>query len=613
MRIPSLRGVITASLLLACPALAIGSAMDSLRSELRAANSDTSYAIAAADLAQAFLALGEVDSALRYTSLGIDRLEGAHPIDGPDARWLIRLHKLKGIGHSTVSMYDSGLVDFQRMYTYAERLHRVEDMGAALTYQGYELREIGDIPSCIRATKRAIDMLGQSVEGPELANAYNGLGLAYAAVVRADSALYWLNKAAVLYEREGNRHHLLNAYANIAEVYNTAGQYERSDSVWERSSALVEEAEDPVAYLHFSGGHARKLLRDGKVVEALHVLDSAIGMARKMDHLVAVHHLAYLRAMARSISGDWSGAYADMTLSKDAQAEDMDNEKVRSVEALRQQHERENERVIAEVRLRRQRTQKWTAVSIGALALLLAVVWYRSYKAKSRAAAELQRMNEEIRRAQAELVRSEKQREAELVRTRIARDIHDDIGATLTKIALLSGVASQRTQDAEETGRSFSRISEHAKHVSRALSDVVWAVDPQRDTHQGMLDHVRDLSQRLLGDNGIRFVLDLHATDTNAFVQPALKRDLHLVLNECFNNILKYAHAKLVRVKMDLRSDTFELRVDDDGVGFEPDQVPDRGNGLKNMPTRIAQHGGQLSITSAPGKGTVLHARGPLV
>ncbi|MBL7985876.1 MAG: ATP-binding protein [Flavobacteriales bacterium] len=199
------------------------------------------------------------------------------------------------------------------------------------------------------------------------------------------------------------------------------------------------------------------------------------------------------------------------------------------------------------------------------------------------------------------------------MRTRIARDIHDDIGATLTKIALLSGVASQRTQDAEETGRAFSRISEHAKHVSRALSDVVWAVDPQRDTHQGMLDHVRDLSQRLLGDNGIRFVLDLHATDPNAFVQPALKRDLHLVLNECFNNILKYAHAKLVRVKMDLRSDTFELRVDDDGVGFEPDQVPDRGNGLKNMPTRIAQHGGQLSITSAPGKGTVLHARGPLV
>ena len=183
----------------------------------------------------------------------------------------------------------------------------------------------------------------------------------------------------------------------------------------------------------------------------------------------------------------------------------MDHDKVRSTEAVRQQAEREREQLLAQAAIEKQRIQKWGAVVIGALAALLALSGYRSARMKSRAAEALARKNEEIQRAQAQLIESEKQREAEQVRTRIARDIHDDIGATLTKIALLSGVAMQRSQDPEEAGRTFSRISEHTRNVSRALSDVVWAVDPQRDTHQGMLEHVRDLSQRLLGDNGIRF------------------------------------------------------------------------------------------------------------
>jgi signal transduction histidine kinase len=127
------------------------------------------------------------------------------------------------------------------------------------------------------------------------------------------------------------------------------------------------------------------------------------------------------------------------------------------------------------------------------------------------------------------------------------------------------------------------------------------------------LDHVRELSQRLLGDNGIRFDLDLHAVNPDAHVAPALKRDLHLVLNECYNNILKYAHAKTVKVRCHLCKETYELRVDDDGIGFDPPSVPERGNGLKNMPARIAQHRGVLTITSASGKGTSLIAHGPLI
>ena len=291
----------------------------------------------------------------------------------------------------------------------------------------------------------------------------------------------------------------------------------------------------------------------------------------------------------------------------------MDLAKVRATEKARNDFANEKALAVANAEAEKERVQKWGILALGALALALALVLWRSNRAKTRSADVLRVKNEEIQRAQAELITSEKQREAELVRTRIARDIHDDIGATLTKIALLSGVAANsKDDDAAAAKSTFLRIGEHAKAVSRALSDVVWAVDPRRDSHQGLLDHVRELTQRLLGDNGIRCELDLQADRPMSTIAPALKRDFHLVLNECFNNILKYAHAKNVRVSLRLRAEHFDLRVDDDGVGFDPAHVPDRGNGLRNMPARMAQHNARLSITSAPGKGTVLAAHGPL-
>lgn len=593
-----------------CPAQR--STLDSLRTVMAGATVDTLRARAASDVAQAFLSIGRMDSTIHYAVLGRGLITASSGDAAAVARLAMRLSKLLGIAYTNQARYDSGLVEFQRMERHAERAGRVNDVAAALTYQGFQLREMGDDTNALAVTRRAIDVLRPSPEGADMANACNGMGLIHANMFSTDSALYWYQRAAELYGALGNRQHLRNTYLNMGECLNTAGRWEQADSVWMLASRDMVGPMDPMAYVHYAGARARSLLRQGMAGDAIDVLDSAIGLAAEMDDMEGAHHLLHIRSMAQAHRGDWNAAMTDMQASLEAYAADMDHDKVRSTEAVRQQAEREREQLLAQAAIEKQRIQKWGAVVIGALAALLALSGYRSARMKSRAAEALARKNEEIQRAQAQLIESEKQREAEQVRTRIARDIHDDIGATLTKIALLSGVAMQRSQDPEEAGRTFSRISEHTRNVSRALSDVVWAVDPQRDTHQGMLEHVRDLSQRLLGDNGIRFELVLHADSPQGIIAPALKRDLHLVLNECFNNILKYAHAKLVTVRLELHTQDFELRVDDDGVGFDPAQVPDRGNGLRNMPARIAQHGGKLVVTSAPGKGTALHARGPL-
>lgn len=586
--------------------------LDSLSHVISTAALDTVAARAASEVAQLYMGSGEQDSAFTYIRKAEKVIAGRGPNDPAGRRLQLRLAKLRGILHTNASQYDSALIAFQLMQKLAESLGRTNEASAALTYQGYQLREMGDLANALTVTREAVDALTSAPEGPDMANACNGMGLIHTELGNTDSAVHWLSRAAALYGAQGNQHHWFNAQSNIAECLNTAGRWEESDSVVMLQAPIAASMEDPVAYLHFAGGNARALLRRNKVQQAIHVLDSAVALATVVEQKNAEHYLLLLRSLARANQSAWNPAMKDMMASLDAHTADMDYDKIRSTEAIRQSAEREKETAIAQAQLGKERVRKWAAVIIGTLALILALVWFRSWRAQQRAAAILARKNEEILLAQAQLVESQKKREAELVRTRIARDIHDEIGASITKIALLSSVAATKSGVQEETRKTLSRIGEHTTHISRSLSDIVWAVDPQRDSHQGMLDHVRDLAQRLLGDNGIRFDLDLHAEHPTAEMPPALKRDLHLVLNECFNNILKYAHAHSVIVKLHLVTGSFLLRVDDDGVGFDPGTVPDRGNGLKNMPARMKAHGGALSITSAPGRGTVLIAHGPI-
>lgn len=588
--------------------------IDSIRHVLRTqVMSDSAYGTACGKLAQHYWLNGEMDSVLASTERGIGRLTGTNGKSASSQKQMVRLVKLKGMAYFNMGQWHLAMEEFQRMQKLASGIGDHQEQGRALTYVGHTLREMGDNTNSAAKYREAFQELGNEEPGMDLGNALHGMGSTMTNMRQWDSAVSYFGEAMALYQRIGDVPRVVGTWFNLAENYYFEGKYDLERAQIDSIAAHAESLSDPDMVMRFLAFRARTRMPLGQVDGYITDLDSALRIAEMMEDTNSMATIVLLRSLAHANTNDWPAAYRDLEEGKNNIWADMGIAKVRATEAARQQFEREKDKALAEADLRKEQLRKWAAITIGTLALLLAIVGYRSYRAKSRAAEALLAKNEEIQRTQSQLIASEKAREAEQVRTRIARDIHDDIGATLTKIALLSGVASQRPHDAEEAGRSFSRISEHAKHVSRALSDVVWAVDPQRDTHQGMLDHVRDLSQRLLGDNGIRFVLDLHSTDPNAFVQPALKRDLHLVLNECFNNILKYAHAKLVQVKMDLRSDMFELRVDDDGVGFDPGQVPDRGNGLKNMPLRIAQYGGRLSITSAPGKGTVLHAHGPLV
>jgi signal transduction histidine kinase len=586
--------------------------MDSLHSALRTAPDDTSFARTAYYLARDHFRSGAPDSAIHYGRLGAARLASSASLGTQHEFWATQLWRIRGMGWFATSRFDSAIVAFQQMYRSAERQPIVKDMGAALSYQGFALRQMGDQRGALEMIQRAMKVLAQIPPGPDLANCYHELGIIQGEAGMLDSAMRAYQEAARLYKEQGNTHHLANTYLSLSETFFEAARWAEADSMQELTSTMMEQMEDPSLFGRWAVTRSRSLLRMSQHAAALPLLDSALIVARELGDLNLEHHTLLLRSMAHTQAGRSEAAFIDQLAAREAHAEDMDLEKVRATEKARSAFEHEKELAVQQARTAKERWQKWGALGMGILAVVLALMVYRSYRAKSATAEALARKNDQIQRAQAELIKSEKQREAEQVRTRIARDIHDEIGATLTKIALLSGVAMRGITEPSEAQRSFERISDHTKRLTRTLSDVVWAVDPERDTRQGMLEHVRDLAQRALGENGIQFQLDLHTDLPDGPIAPAFKRDLHLVFNECFNNILKHAQATNVRVQFHLRHGSFELKVEDDGIGFDTAAATGNGNGTRNMKVRIEQHDGRLTINSTPGKGTLLQAHGPL-
>lgn len=266
--------------------------------------------------------------------------------------------------------------------------------------------------------------------------------------------------------------------------------------------------------------------------------------------------------------------------------------------------EQEKERAIASVRLQEQLQQKRYALGGTALALSLAAALFLLFRTSRRNARTLAAKNAEILSAQNQVVEAEKLRENEAVRTRIARDIHDDIGSGLTKITMLGNDAKRRLSDASEDLRiALDRIIGHSREVSAALSDIVWTVDPLHDTSAELVSHARMVAQRLLDDAPIPAELHFVHNEPAHAVAPNTKHHVMMVLKEALNNAMKYGGGSALRVEFQAGAHRLHLRVSDQGPGFDTAATGVEGNGLRNMRKRAEAIGATLTVLASPGKG----------
>ncbi len=238
------------------------------------------------------------------------------------------------------------------------------------------------------------------------------------------------------------------------------------------------------------------------------------------------------------------------------------------------------------------------------------------------------------RRARHRIELVERQRALERERARIARDIHDDLGASLTRITLLSQSARTEMEvDIPQASRDVDRIFDTARDLTRAMDEIVWAVNPTHDTLDSLATYLGRFAQTFLSAAGIRCRLDV-PLDLAGFVLTAeVRHNVFLAFKEALNNVAKHARATEVRIALQLEQKGFLLIVADNGVGFRaagssartgagvgqematghPDPEDSfggsasrlaSGNGLPNMKRRLEEVGGCCEWVTAPGEGT---------
>jgi signal transduction histidine kinase len=201
---------------------------------------------------------------------------------------------------------------------------------------------------------------------------------------------------------------------------------------------------------------------------------------------------------------------------------------------------------------------------------------------------------------------TERQRSLENERSRIAQDLHDDLGANLTQIVFLSERVEGSQSDGHEADRWFRLIPATARRTIQSLDEIVWAINPRNDSLESLANYLSQFAQQHLTLARVRCVLDVPAIVPAVMLSAEVRHKLLLAAREALQNVATHAAATETRVTLQLDPAALTIVIADNGCGFDLDHAGGDGNGLPNMRRRLENIGGRLEITSQPGKGTTV-------
>ena len=207
----------------------------------------------------------------------------------------------------------------------------------------------------------------------------------------------------------------------------------------------------------------------------------------------------------------------------------------------------------------------------------------------------------ERRRLTKRIEQLEHERALERERARISEDMHDEVGASLSEIAILSELAKKKP---EESIGHVEEISERAAEVIDNVSEIVWALNPKNDTLDNLVAHVRQYAVRYMGLAHVACTFTMPDEIPVLPLASEVRRNLFLVVKEALHNVTKHAKASAVSMRVTVLNGTLQIVIEDNGRGFTVDGDSPTGNGLGNMKKRMADIGGMCTVTSEPNRGT---------
>ncbi|HJW28634.1 MAG TPA: ATP-binding protein, partial [Saprospiraceae bacterium] len=196
----------------------------------------------------------------------------------------------------------------------------------------------------------------------------------------------------------------------------------------------------------------------------------------------------------------------------------------------------------------------------------------------------------------------------QMLRNKIASDLHDDVGSTLSSISIFSEMAKEQSK---ENIPFLDAIGESSRKMLDAMADIVWTINPDNDQFEKILLKMRGFAYELLGAKKISFKFTADPHISGLKLPMDVRKNLYLIFKEAANNMAKYSGADKAFFAIKEEDGHVTMLIRDDGKGFDLQQST-QGNGIRNMQKRASEIGGQFMIDSSPGNGTLIQLRIPV-
>ncbi len=250
-------------------------------------------------------------------------------------------------------------------------------------------------------------------------------------------------------------------------------------------------------------------------------------------------------------------------------------------------------------------------VLVGILAgvLTFATIWINLLR------RQVEKRTNQLQTEIQERERIERHHAIEIERTRIARDIHDELGCNLSEIRLLSEMTLSRNRAPAEIEFNANKISAKALETTRVLDEIVWAVDPKNDTLESLLNYLFTFASDYLSLAGIRFRIDAPTKIPHHALTTQIRHQLYMTVKETLANIVNHANATEVSMRVQFDTGSASIIIEDNGRGFTMDAKSNGDatvSGLNNMRKRFSEIGGEFALDSAPDRGTRVEFKLPL-
>ena len=439
-----------------------------------------------------------------------------------------------------------------------------------------------------------------------IAIGYFGMANIYSRVDSVQLAKAYYLKTKRLID-PNDRDFLINLYNNVGHLYEQLQQYDSTLYYYRQALQLSRDLRNPRHELHILMAMAQTNILMDKYLAAKPLLDEANRIARRekaglpeMRNIYRVYALLNEGLKDYKASLEWYNKYigARDSLESVETKELLQSyeEKIRKAEAQQKltQKQREIERLESE--RKRQLLWLWLAgISVLAVVGLAVIGWLyfrQRQRAKDNALVAMQR-EQALVAMQAELQGQQKER------LRISKEMHDDLGGSLTAIGLLSEVL--KTRMGTSTAPEVVKISDISADMVTTMNEIIWSLNTKNDSLNGLIAYIRSYAGEFIETTSLTLKTEVSEAFADIIIRGADRRNIFLTVKEALNNVVKHAQATQVTLRIDPRPTELVIEVRDNGRGFVPQEKHKLRNGLTNMSNRMSESGGSCAITSSDG------------